>query len=37
MFYDLENPLSFVKNIEEILDENGVWCCQMLSRLHDKV
>ena len=29
MFYDLENPLSFVKNIEEILDENGVWCCQI--------
>jgi hypothetical protein len=29
MFYDLENPIQFVKNIEEILDDNGVWCCQI--------
>ena len=29
MFYDLENPLQFVKDIEEILDEDGVWCCQI--------
>ena len=29
MFYDLEDPLKFVKNIEEILDEDGVWCCQI--------
>ena len=25
MFYDLENPVSFVKDIEECLDPNGVW------------
>ena len=29
MFYDLENPIEFVKNIEEILDKDGVWCCQI--------
>lgn len=29
MFYDLEDPIEFVKNIEEILDDNGVWCCQI--------
>ena len=29
MFYDLENPIEFVRNIEEILDEDGVWCCQI--------
>ena len=29
MFYDLENPIEFVNNIEEILDEDGVWCCQI--------
>lgn len=29
MFYDLENPIEFVSNIEEILDEDGVWCCQI--------
>jgi hypothetical protein len=25
MFYDLESPMTFVKEIEEILDEEGVW------------
>lgn len=25
MFYDLENPMSFVKDIENILAENGIW------------
>lgn len=25
MFYDLENPQSFVNDIEEILDDNGIW------------
>ncbi len=25
MFYDLENPLSFVKQIAEVLSPNGVW------------
>jgi hypothetical protein len=25
MFYDLESPMAFVSEIEQILDENGVW------------
>ncbi|MGZ3756200.1 MAG: class I SAM-dependent methyltransferase [Mucilaginibacter sp.] len=25
MFYDLENPVSFVKDIAEILDDEGIW------------
>jgi len=25
MFYDLENPISFVRDIADILDDNGVW------------
>ncbi len=25
MFYDLENPLSFMKEVEQILDNDGVW------------
>ena len=29
MFYDLENPINFVKDIEKILDSDGVWCCQI--------
>ena len=29
MFYDLEDPLKFVMDIEDILDEDGVWCCQI--------
>ncbi len=29
MFYDLSDPNKFVKNIEEILDDNGVWCVQI--------
>lgn len=29
MFYDLSEPIQFVKNIEEILDDNGVWCVQI--------
>jgi len=29
MFYDLENPLKFVKDIEEILEDDGIWCCQI--------
>ena len=29
MFYDLEDPIEFVKNIAEILDDNGIWCCQI--------
>lgn len=29
MFYDLEEPHVFVKDIESILDDNGVWVMQM--------
>ena len=29
MFYDLEKPQAFVKDIEEILDDDGIWCCQI--------
>ncbi len=25
MFYDLENPISFAKDINSILDDNGIW------------
>ena len=25
MFYDLEDPLNFVKNIKQILSKNGIW------------
>ena len=29
MFYDLEDPHSFVKDIESVLDDNGLWILQM--------
>lgn len=29
VFYDVPDPLDFVKGIAQNLDENGVWCCQM--------
>lgn len=29
MFYDLENPNIFVKNIKEILKKNGIWIIEM--------
>ena len=29
MFYDLVNPKKFASDIEEILDDNGVWCVQI--------
>ena len=29
MFYDLENPKKFVIDIEKILENDGVWCCQI--------
>ena len=29
MFYDLEDPKKFVEDIENILDENGIWCVQI--------
>lgn len=25
MFYDLENPVAFVKDIEDVLEDNGIW------------
>lgn len=25
MFYDLEDPIQFMKNINDVLDENGIW------------
>jgi len=28
MFYDLEDPIKFAKDIEKILDDNGVWCLE---------
>lgn len=28
MFYDLENPVSFIKDIDDVLDNNGIWVCQ---------
>lgn len=29
MFYDLEDPVSFVKNIKKILSNNGIWIFEM--------
>lgn len=29
MFYDLENPDDFIKNIDEVLDDNGLWVLQL--------
>lgn len=29
MFYDLENPKVFVKDIENILQDDGIWCVQI--------
>ena len=29
MFYDLSDPKKFVKEIDEILDKDGVWCVQI--------
>ncbi len=29
MFYDLDDPNTFVKSIKDNLDENGVWCIQL--------
>ncbi|MDC3233451.1 class I SAM-dependent methyltransferase [Pelagibacteraceae bacterium] len=29
MFYDLESPKDFVKDISKILDDEGIWCCQI--------
>ena len=29
MFYDLAEPKQFVKNIDKILDQDGIWCVQI--------
>lgn len=29
MFYDLDNPHSFIEDIKKVLDENGVWVIQL--------
>tara|TARA_B110000971_G_scaffold181243_1_gene187968 strand:+ start:73 stop:1374 length:1302 start_codon:yes stop_codon:yes gene_type:complete len=29
MFYDLEEPKKFVRDIDDILDKDGVWCVQI--------
>ncbi len=29
MFYDLEDPVEFVRNVKEILSENGIWIFEM--------
>jgi len=29
MFYDLADPKKFVKDIDGILDDDGIWCCQI--------
>lgn len=29
MFYDLEDPHAFVKDVYEVLEDDGIWVCQM--------
>jgi C-methyltransferase C-terminal domain len=29
MFYDLEHPIPFVKDVHEVLDDNGLWVLQL--------
>jgi C-methyltransferase C-terminal domain/Methyltransferase domain len=29
MFYDLDNPESFIKDIDQVLDDNGLWVLQL--------
>ena len=29
MFYDLENPVQFVKNIKKILNKKGIWIFEL--------
>lgn len=31
MFYDLDDPNSFVSDIKDILDNDGVWLCQLMT------
>ena len=28
MFYDLEDPILFMKEVYSLLDDNGVWICR---------
>lgn len=28
MYYDLEDPVAFAREVEETLDENGIWVCE---------
>ena len=34
MFYDLKNPKTFVNDIKNIIDDEGVWCVQVSYLLH---
>ena len=36
MFYDLEHPNEFVKDISQIIDEDGIWINQMNYLLGNK-
>ena len=29
MFYDLADPIKFVADIERVMDDDGIWCCQI--------
>ena len=31
MFYDLDDPNSFVSDLKDILDNDGVWLCQLMT------
>lgn len=31
MFYDVDNPQAFIKEILDVLDENGIWVIQMMD------
>ena len=30
IFYDVEDPNSFCKDVEELLDDNGIWICNFI-------
>jgi NDP-4-keto-2,6-dideoxyhexose 3-C-methyltransferase len=29
MFYDLERPLDFMREVHDLLEKDGVWCCEL--------
>jgi len=29
VFYDLDNPKEFIKDVYDVLDDNGIWCLQL--------